>query len=1403
MRVKDFISFNSESFFNGAVQAEWFYDALKAVAVANSYVFHGSNYYGVTSQDVEAGSHKLIDTASYVACIAERLYLKKGNPYLMTIAGYGTGKSHLAVTLAALFSGHNAKLQKGVLNNISAVDVTAGQKTEKYIAKGNNLVIVLNGMNNFNMDYEVLRCVRESLKLHGVDESFLKQATKAFETAKHFVERTYELKRQEYDNVFHQKKIKCDDKNKKEYILTHLESDQEIFSIVNSIYKEFNGSEVKWEHGLAAGDILNLLNEELCIKQGRFNGILILFDEFGRYIEYAATNPTVAGDSALQQIFEAVQSANGNIVFIGFIQSELSAYLARIDQTSTIIRYVGRYQSGEKWYLYSNFETVLASLIRKTDQNLFEKRIGLFVEKQGHYFTKLFDRIYRWGKSFSANKGVWSDKTMFDRVIAKGCYPLHPITVFMLSALSAWMQQRSTFSFTESMLNDIANMELKDNWNLYIYPVQIIDSGIYSEMINAEEKGLVNSQHTLLYQSIISKLDDRLTDDEKTILKAVLLINVCRFNFHDRADMLSAIAFCSGFSEDEINPLFQSLEENYGIIAYNESSNKVDMLAEASGQNDFKRLYNRKLFALGKFNCLDHCDEEIMTLVGLDAPVDTTFARSNSISSVEWKWDKRLIPIDNITNSYITACISEVARINSGEANRGLQIYTYCTEDQIEQISVASRCCETCQMWNYAIDILILTDAGNEFYKSIRTRTILKQFRKEEQEKFPKFYSPALRKAENEIINAFHKMSKERVFLNKYGMAKIDDRIEKYCTLRFEEIYSSAPPFSFDGFEKKLTAAIKNHYVTICSRLLDGSLTNEMSYKSLPVDTRNRITSSIQVGPASSWQIYSKNFELVEPVNDRIKAVYLEALNEIESNGTLSIWNCFGKYLKAPYGMNEYSLCLFVCYLLALKRTRLELTYDKKPIKPAEIVPILFDKGKIKFTEIYRISLSLNAADRSEDIIALYTKITNNTLVEQVEILQNDLQMIENKHELNNELSGKVAIAKMRLKDGEKLYQQLYSKIGQWSKKISESNDYSACATATQALISLTEQSGEIEEGSAYFYSDSYNEKIRELRIIATQTLDKFFDGPVNAIKCKITNWDEFRKKYTQLANEVERCGRFNDATIIRRRIEEVHTLIEEEFKYQGQEAECERELLSCNDCMSFAYDECVRHLTTLNQWSEFWKDTTRKDIRAKINGALRNIADRKLQLDTQFKALQAEINQVTSYNDLSHLVYKIKRISSLNPPEVIDFYMNRTLTEIDELGTVINEFKLETPEEIKTARMSLSKLASNPWRILQENRIEEAETLLRDKNNQWIEKYVKIDATVLSAQECIQWNERTTPLPEYLSDETLVMYKSKVLQVQGQLKNCKIQGVVLMFDQLDIEEQRQCFDSLKKRLYE
>lgn len=129
---------------------------------------------------------------------------------------------------------------------------------------------------------------------------------------------------------------------------------------------------------------------------------------------------------------------------------------------------------------------------------------------------------------------------------------MHPVTVWFLANTSSWMQQRSTIAFTAEMFEAISNKEISAKWIPYVYPTDIIGTGLFNEMQNSEEKGYVQSQYCMAYQSIITKLDGKLSETAITVLRAILIMNILKFKIFDKNNCLSCIRTCSGLSEDDI-----------------------------------------------------------------------------------------------------------------------------------------------------------------------------------------------------------------------------------------------------------------------------------------------------------------------------------------------------------------------------------------------------------------------------------------------------------------------------------------------------------------------------------------------------------------------------------------------------------------------------------------------------------------------------------------------------------------------------------------------------------------------------------------------------------------------------------------------------------------------------------
>ena len=336
-KVNDIIRIKEEIIFGGAIQADWYYDNRGEVAAKN-FVFHGPNYFGVLDNEVEFMSHKLIDTCSLVENITKKLVGDEGNPITLSIAGYGTGKSHLAVTMAKLFSDPNSDLSRLIINNIAIADAKISSTINKSLNKP-NFCIVLNGMKDFNLNYEIINNIKKSLKELGYDDCFLSEFTKAYSIAATFVERNFERFSKEFSELASNRGISVE--NLKLHILDNVYKD-DIFDLINEMYKEVTGEYIRLDEGVTAAEVIKKLSEKLCGENLPFNKIIIFFDEFGRYLEYVSAYPTRAGDAALQQIYDVVTSSENNILLISFIQSDLKTYLARVSKSSNVSRYIGK-----------------------------------------------------------------------------------------------------------------------------------------------------------------------------------------------------------------------------------------------------------------------------------------------------------------------------------------------------------------------------------------------------------------------------------------------------------------------------------------------------------------------------------------------------------------------------------------------------------------------------------------------------------------------------------------------------------------------------------------------------------------------------------------------------------------------------------------------------------------------------------------------------------------------------------------------------------------------------------------------------------------------------------------------------------------------------------------------------
>ena len=1403
MKVSDLLYFSKEKYFNGAVQTEWYYNKVRLKEVAESYVFHGPKYYGVSEGDY-ALKNRPVDTASYTKIIAEKIYNKShGSNFLMTVAGYGTGKSHLAVCLGALFSGNNDS-KTVITSNLCKADKDIGSYIERINTK-KNFILVLNGMNNFNLDAEFLRCARLSLAEYGLDDSVLRGLTKSYDVAKHFVDKMFSLLEDSFVLEAEKIDIQLTGNRLKQFIIDNIESNSQVLSLVNKIYKDVNGDNLHWERGVSAGEVLTIISQELCGEGKPFNKLVVFFDEFGRYIEYTAANPLIAGDASFQQIFEATQNADGNIIFIGLIQKELKTYTLCIDKTSNFIRYIDRFKSSEEVYLSCNFETILANLIQKRDEDAYDRIVKYSYTKYYRFHNNLHSALNRWDRN-QYKKSVWSNKKLYDNTILEGCYPLHPFTVWFLSNSTNMLQQRSAITFASEMFDSVSSQEIKGAWLPYVYPVDIIDSGLYYDILSSEESGNTQSQYCMLYRDIMTKCHDKLSIPETQVLKAILICNLSRFRFRDKNDAVQAIDYCTDLKPDEISEALNSLETLHGVISFDENNLMFDLIAEANGLNEFKRVFNRYYISTPSAT-IDDCDEVTRKSIGLDRMVETSFAQEHHISSLEWSFKKVLVAIEKIDKSYLSNIIRKEYSDLSGTTPRGTLLYAYCSNvtPHLERIKDIYN---SLNADNHPLIILLVEDSSEEILKALRFKMAISRFSSADYQKFEKFISSLLKEKNKKITTTFTQLISQRQMINSDGLAIYQTRINLLCTDKFNQLYYSAPPFSFDGFENKTSTPAKKSLANICIKLFDRSLMNIQSYQALTQPEINRIKSSISVGTTTSWEMFDANCNLVEPRNELILSIFNTITSKLSEDSLAPFHSIFKDLSVPPYGMNENSLALlFICYIV-YKGNEILVYYGEEKLTSAILSKKIFKDYKLQYKEFSNIKLQINANADKDYVAELCNRILSNTLVENCAKYKENLTALLASEGSLPQDQLLIADAQARNDDGLRLYKKIYEDLSKAQAIIEENQRKFIIHKFVKVFSYIADIDKPIEEGLPFVFSVNYKQKVAEIQRSIDSIIKSKYEPELQKLSCSIKQLGQLKSIYKNVIKVLDKNGYKELAKKTEDRLVELERELDAKQKYETSLVECNKDIAFYSDSSFFTYSQAVSAKIKMEHWEQFF--ITASDLPTAISNAIlkdiRRIISNCEQRITEINDLVSSSD--SAYAEMSTVSQAQELLGTLQ--ELLDYDLPSEKTTLikQRIVDIQNSFDyLQTiPEKIDDLNSLLKKLEKDQnspvQRVILTGVSEKLESLLQ-KQTKWVDQYiipVLEKAKKLTAPLCIKWINDTKDLPPYLDTITIQKYQEAYVLVEKQLHACRINGVISMYLELTPEEQQEFLRLIKSQ---
>lgn len=185
------------------------------------------------------------------------------------------------------------------------------------------------------------------------------------------------------------------------------------------------------------GPVLDLLSELGDRLSERGSGLLLLVDEMGRFIEFAAANPGAEDPAVFQQLAERCGGGRRGLAVVAFLHNRFSDYVAGL----------GDWMEGEWARSAERYEELVFN--EPAEQSLYLLADALEpISKHGAPVLKAAAELF----AQATARGVFQSSEGAIRRASATLYPLHPATIAALVAASRRLGQneRSIFSFLQS-----------------------------------------------------------------------------------------------------------------------------------------------------------------------------------------------------------------------------------------------------------------------------------------------------------------------------------------------------------------------------------------------------------------------------------------------------------------------------------------------------------------------------------------------------------------------------------------------------------------------------------------------------------------------------------------------------------------------------------------------------------------------------------------------------------------------------------------------------------------------------------------------------------------------------------------------------------------------------------------
>ncbi|KAF3886501.1 MULTISPECIES: hypothetical protein [Nostocales] len=885
------------------------------------------------------------------------------NVHLM-VQDYGKGKSHFALAVANFFQKpYDSEEVRGVLQQIEYATSASSpilEDLKQYKKRGRNLVICLSGDKPIDLHKHFLKAVKKTLEAEEIVSSLGQQVCRL---PLEYLENLTPEQRQEAEEYLSELGNPEGDIDS---IIQLLRDDNyEVISLVKEISRKLTrtGIPLDFETNVDIEAILADLITNFCMGVNpRYQGILILFDELYNYLQMWASDPVRAGSTALQNITNICERFKGKIALLSLTQRR-PGRVTPLKNVEDYNRLVSRLELLPSTYEpAASLELVLNSLLKQEEktaawQEFLSKWRSTLLATNTTIFQKRTANYYQ-------NRN-WTD-TQFFQNITVGCYPLHPLTSYLLCNLD-FTQGRTAIQFVqEDVKRFIQEQTVENNSSLnLIYPVALVDA-FESNFANPE----ANSEYSSLYSNYNNsatkvKASADADRNEMLVLKALLLFYASRGKLTklDRERHEDILSLLTGLSATTVKLALDKLCQIREVIFLNEADNTYCFYSGGFGIDELRRRIKEE--TANKSATLESVARHCQLYIDRDLGGDTTptrFIESNRLCSEDWCFQNKVFTVTKLKQT-----LSGKQTVKSIDTSG---IVAYVIGESAEELLALRR--EVSQVLEHSpvkgqVVVAISSQPIEKLARLLQENSVLE---KKSVQDFGAAVSQLKQQYQKQILDTTSEIFKSSTY-HCYIEDKIPTSDRNYLSpivsAVLQEQYPFVPPV--DKVDKMaLKSSAGSEVISFVSKRL---LENDLRPQAFPRKSYENVVNPVFV---NSWRLLkatSQKYSVVVPSHRNIRVAW-DKISEITDLGDktensveiVKIWETLS---RPPYGYNEYTFTILFTAWLAYHRAEVSLKGGFGiPQKKSEMVQIR--------TEPLKNWASTNVFDKPKDFVNIWIK---------------------------------------------------------------------------------------------------------------------------------------------------------------------------------------------------------------------------------------------------------------------------------------------------------------------------------------------------------------------------------------------------------------------------------------------